>query len=114
MYARLRNKPLWKLVVDMTPQQLVDSAAWRYISDAITREEALEMLTKLEPGKKEREAKVQQVGYPAYVTSAGWMGMVMPFRPCLSVADQEHQATATRRSLASPRRPSLLGSTPSR
>jgi len=74
MYARARNKPLWKLVVDMTPQELVDSAAWRYISDAITREEALEMLTKLEPGKKEREAKVREVGYPAYVTSAGWIG----------------------------------------
>jgi L-fuconate dehydratase len=74
MYARLRQKPLWKLIVDFTPQELVDSAAWRYISDAITREEALEMLTKLEPGKKEREAKVREVGYPAYVTSAGWMG----------------------------------------
>lgn len=74
MYARSRNKPLWKLIVDMTPQQLVDSAAWRYISDAITREEALEMLTKLESTKAEREAEVRAKGYPAYVTSAGWLG----------------------------------------
>ncbi|EPQ52034.1 enolase C-terminal domain-like protein [Gloeophyllum trabeum ATCC 11539] len=74
MYARARNKPLWKLVVDMSPEELVRSAAWRYISDAITKEEALAMLKKNEAGKKEREAHVREVGYPAYVTSAGWLG----------------------------------------
>jgi L-fuconate dehydratase len=84
MYARSRNKPLWKLVVDLSPQELVDSAAWRYISDAITREEALEMVTKLAETKKEREATVTEIGYPAYVTSAGWMGM------CLSAGTSDH------------------------
>jgi L-fuconate dehydratase len=74
MYARARKKPLWKLVVDFTPQELVDAMAWRYISDAITREEALEMFTKLAGTKAEREANVRELGYPAYVTSAGWMG----------------------------------------
>jgi L-fuconate dehydratase len=74
MYARARGKPLWKLVVDMSPQELVDAAAWRYISDAITREEALEMVTKLAATKHEREAAVREQGYPAYVTSAGWLG----------------------------------------
>jgi L-fuconate dehydratase len=90
MYARSRNKPLWKLVVDMSPQELVDSAAWRYISDAITREEALEMLTKLELGKKEREAKVREVGYPAYVTSAGWMGKHICYFRSGTAADVEN------------------------
>jgi len=74
MYARSRQKPLWKLVVDMSPEELVRSAAWRYISDAITKEEALAMLKAKESGKKEREARVREVGYPAYVTSAGWLG----------------------------------------
>lgn len=74
MYARSRNKPLWKLLVDFTPQELVDAAAWRYISDAITREEALAMLEAKAAGKAEREKHVREVGYPAYVTSAGWLG----------------------------------------
>jgi L-fuconate dehydratase len=63
MYARSRKKPLWKLVVDFTPEELVRSAAWRYISDAITKEEALAMLKKKEAGKKEREVKVKELGY---------------------------------------------------
>ncbi|KAF8903918.1 mandelate racemase/muconate lactonizing enzyme [Gymnopilus junonius] len=74
MYARSRKKPLWKLVVDFTPGELVRSAAFRYITDAITKEEALAMLKEREAGKKEREAKVLEIGYPAYVTSAGWLG----------------------------------------
>ncbi|ESK84130.1 mandelate racemase muconate lactonizing protein, partial [Moniliophthora roreri MCA 2997] len=74
MYARSRQKPLWKLVVDFTPEELVRSAAWRYISDAITKEEALAMLKEKEATKAEREALVREVGYPAYVTSAGWLG----------------------------------------
>ncbi|KAF8827056.1 hypothetical protein HHX47_DHR5000595 [Lentinula edodes] len=74
MYARSRQKPLWKLVVNFSPEELVRSAAWRYISDAITKEEALDMLKKIESTKAEREAKVREIGYPAYVTSAGWLG----------------------------------------
>jgi len=74
LYAKSRNKPLWKLIVDFTPEELVRAAAFRYITDAITREEALEMLKSREAGKKDREAKVIAEGYPAYVTSAGWMG----------------------------------------
>ncbi|KAF5310551.1 hypothetical protein D9619_008203 [Psilocybe cf. subviscida] len=74
MYARSRDKPLWKLVVDFTPEELVNSAAFRYISDAITKEEALAMLKEKASSKKQREAKVLELGYPAYVTSAGWLG----------------------------------------
>jgi len=60
LYARARNKPLWKLVVDMSPEELVRSTAFRYITDAITPEEALAMLKEKEAGKKEREAKVRE------------------------------------------------------
>ncbi|KAH8084305.1 enolase C-terminal domain-like protein, partial [Cristinia sonorae] len=74
MYARSRKKPLWKLIVDMTPEELVASTAFRYISDAITKEEALTMLKEKASTKAEREARVREVGYPAYVTSAGWLG----------------------------------------
>ncbi|PFH48953.1 hypothetical protein AMATHDRAFT_64126 [Amanita thiersii Skay4041] len=74
MYARARRKPLWKLLVDMTPEELVRSTSFRYITDAITKEEALSMLKAKEAGKQEREATVRQLGYPAYVTSAGWLG----------------------------------------
>ncbi|CAE6416208.1 unnamed protein product [Rhizoctonia solani] len=74
LYAKSRKKPLWKLVVDMSPEELVASTAFRYISDAITKEEAIAMLKSREAGKAEREAKVREVGYPAYVTSAGWLG----------------------------------------
>ncbi|XP_006463191.1 hypothetical protein AGABI2DRAFT_186852 [Agaricus bisporus var. bisporus H97] len=74
LLARVRGKPLWKLIVDFTPEEFVKAAAWRYISDAITKEEALQMLREKEAGKRDREAKVREVGYPAYVTSAGWLG----------------------------------------
>ncbi|KAI0049980.1 enolase C-terminal domain-like protein [Auriscalpium vulgare] len=74
LYAKSRKKPLWKLVVDMSPEELVKSAAFRYITDAITPEEALEMLKSKEATKQQREAKVCELGYPAYVTSAGWLG----------------------------------------
>ncbi|KIM37219.1 hypothetical protein M413DRAFT_448713 [Hebeloma cylindrosporum] len=67
MYARSRRKPLWKLVVDFTPEELVRSASFRYISDAITKEEALAMLKEKAAGKIEREKKVHELGYPAYV-----------------------------------------------
>ncbi|KZS93919.1 enolase C-terminal domain-like protein [Sistotremastrum niveocremeum HHB9708] len=74
MFARSRNKPLWKLVVDFTPEEFVRATAFRYITDAITREEALALLKAKEPTKAEREASVRSTGYPAYVTSAGWLG----------------------------------------
>ncbi|KAK2464512.1 hypothetical protein APHAL10511_003491 [Amanita phalloides] len=74
MYARARRKPLWKLVVDMTPEELVRATAFRYITDVMTREEAVRLLREKEAGKREREAKVIEIGYPAYVTSAGWLG----------------------------------------
>ncbi|KAI6124557.1 enolase C-terminal domain-like protein [Pisolithus croceorrhizus] len=74
MFARARGKPVWKLVVDMTPEELIDATVFRYITDVLTREDALAMLKAKEAGKRERESIVREIGYPAYVTSAGWLG----------------------------------------
>jgi L-fuconate dehydratase len=72
--ARRAGKPLWRLLVDMTPEQLVDAADLRYLSDAITRDEAIAMLTELEPTRAKRIAELEATGYPCYTTSAGWLG----------------------------------------
>ncbi len=74
LYAKAERKPLWKLLVDMTPEQLVACIDFRYISDALTPEEALEMLRRNEPSRANREAEMRQRGFPAYITSAGWLG----------------------------------------
>ncbi|RUP43991.1 enolase C-terminal domain-like protein [Jimgerdemannia flammicorona] len=74
LWAKAEGKPLWKLVVDMSPEDLVNSIDFRYISDAITPEEALAILKKNEPTKAVREAEMREHGYPAYTTSIGWLG----------------------------------------
>lgn len=74
LWARREGKPLWRLLVDMTPEQLVSTIDFRYITDVLTKEEALEMLREKEKGKKEREFVLLSQGYPAYCTSIGWLG----------------------------------------
>jgi L-fuconate dehydratase len=74
LYAKAEGKPVWKLLVDMTPEQLVSCIDFRYITDALTPEEALEILRRNAASKAEREAEMQRDGYPAYTTSAGWLG----------------------------------------
>jgi L-fuconate dehydratase len=74
LYAKAEGKPLWKLLADMTPRQIVSAIDFRYITDALTPEEALEILERQAPGKAAREAELLERGYPAYTTSAGWMG----------------------------------------
>ncbi|KAK8869975.1 hypothetical protein IAR55_000545 [Kwoniella newhampshirensis] len=74
MYAKSAGKPLWKLIVDFTPEEFVKATAFRYITDAITKEEALALLKAKESGKKTREEEVIKRGYPAYTTSVGWLG----------------------------------------
>jgi L-fuconate dehydratase len=74
LYAKSEGKPLWKLLVDMSPEELVRCINFRYVTDAITPEEALAMLKEKEATKAEREAEMRQNGYPAYITSAGWLG----------------------------------------
>ncbi|HEY1514537.1 MAG TPA: enolase C-terminal domain-like protein [Gaiellaceae bacterium] len=74
LYAKLEGKPLWKLLADMSPEQLVDCVDFRYIDDALTRAEALELLHRNESTKAERERLLLAEGFPAYTTSAGWLG----------------------------------------
>ncbi|WP_265520391.1 L-fuconate dehydratase [Oerskovia flava] len=74
LVARRASKPLWRLLADMTPEQLVDAADLRYLSDALTRDEALAILRAKEATKAERVAHLERTGYPVYTTSAGWLG----------------------------------------
>ncbi len=74
LYAKREGKPLWKLLVDMSPEELVSCIDFRYITDAITPEEALQILKRNEGTKAAREVEMLGDGYPAYTTSAGWLG----------------------------------------
>ncbi|WP_437783608.1 L-fuconate dehydratase [Sorangium sp. So ce1097] len=72
--AKTAGKPLWKLLVDMTPEELVRCVSFRYITDALSPEEALEILRRSAPTRAAREDEMRQLGFPAYTTSAGWIG----------------------------------------
>ena len=74
LYAKAEGKPLWKLLADMSPEQLVACIDFRYIDDALTPAEATEILGRLAPSRASREAEMLRDGYPAYTTSAGWLG----------------------------------------
>jgi L-fuconate dehydratase len=74
LWAKAEGKPLWKLLVDMSPEQLVRCLDFRFVTDALTPEEALAILRRNAPGKAAREQEMRQAGYPAYTTSAGWLG----------------------------------------
>ncbi len=74
LYAKLERKPLWKLLSDLTPEQLVACIDFSYIEDVLTPDEALELLHRNGAGKSEREATLLRDGFPAYTTSAGWLG----------------------------------------
>jgi L-fuconate dehydratase len=74
LWAKTLGKPVWQLVSDMTPAELVRCIDFRYLTDCITPEWALAFLTERAPGKAERRAKLQSEGYPCYTTSAGWLG----------------------------------------
>ena len=74
LWAKAEGKPLWKLLVDLPPERLVGCIDFRYITDAITPDEAVAMLKEAAPTKADREAEMRRDGYPAYTTSAGWLG----------------------------------------
>ncbi len=74
LWAKQEGKPVWKLVADLTPEQLVSCIDFRYLSDALDRDEALDMLRKLSPTRDQRISEAKKDGYPAYVTSVGWLG----------------------------------------
>jgi L-fuconate dehydratase len=74
LYAKVEGKPLWKLLVDMSPEELVACIDFRYISDVLAPAEALAILQRCAPTRAEREAEMLRSGFPAYTTSAGWLG----------------------------------------
>jgi len=74
LYAKVEGKPLWQLLADMSPEQLVSCVDFRYLTDALTPEEAIVMLRRHEPTRATRVAEMRHRGYPAYTTSAGWLG----------------------------------------
>lgn len=74
LWAKSEGKPVWRLVADMTPEQIVKLIDFRYITDCITPAEALELLQQRASGKAQRLADLERNGYPCYTTSAGWLG----------------------------------------
>jgi L-fuconate dehydratase len=74
MLAKAAGKPVWRYVADMSPEQLVSIVDFRYLTDAITPAEALDIFTRAQAGKTARIADLEQHGYPCYTTSAGWLG----------------------------------------
>src|SRR6201987_3590090 len=87
--AKCTQKPLWKLLADMTPEQLVACVDFRYIDDALTPDEALAILSRNASTKAEREQTLLAEGFPAYTTSAGWIGY-----PEETLADRAREAVA--------------------
>src|SRR3982750_2984221 len=74
LHAKRERKPVWKLLADMSPRDIVRTIDFRYIPDPLTPDEALDLLERQEKSKPQREALLLREGYPAYTTSAGWMG----------------------------------------
>jgi L-fuconate dehydratase len=72
--AKRAGLPLWQLLARLSPNEIVDLVDFRYLSDALTRDEALEILERAEPGRAEREQALLADGYPAYTTTPGWLG----------------------------------------
>lgn len=74
LWAKVEGKPVWQLVADLEPAHLLSCLDLRYVRDMVDEVQALEMLIKMQTGKTARIAELQQDGYPAYITSAGWLG----------------------------------------
>ncbi len=74
LLAKRAGKPLWKLLVDLPPSALVDLVDFRYLTDALTPDEAITIVERAAPGRAGREAELLRDGYPAYTTSVGWLG----------------------------------------
>jgi L-fuconate dehydratase len=74
LWAKQEGMPLWRLLTRLPPEDIVAAIDFRYIEDALSPEEALDILHAATGGKDEREAQIVAGGYPAYTTSAGWIG----------------------------------------
>jgi L-fuconate dehydratase len=74
LFATRAGEPLWRYLADLPAERIVAAIDFRHISDALTPDEALGLLRAAEPGRAEREQQLLDEGYPAYITSAGWLG----------------------------------------
>jgi len=74
LYAKSRGKPLWKLWADMEPEELVRCLDFKYVTDALSPDEAVAMLRGQASTKAVREGEMRASGYPTYTTAAGWLG----------------------------------------
>jgi len=74
LWGKLLKKPVWRLLADLEPEVLVSCIDFRYITDVVTKEEAIEMLRKGQEGKEKRIENLMKNGYPCYTTQAGWLG----------------------------------------
>ncbi|QSB16633.1 fuconate dehydratase [Natronosporangium hydrolyticum] len=72
--ARRAGKPLWRFISDLTPDEIVACIDWRYLTDALTPDEARAILTANLASRDARRAELAERGYPAYTTSPGWLG----------------------------------------
>ena len=72
--ARRAGVPLWRLLSEMSPEELVEAADLRYLSDVLTADQAVALLAAQQAGRKQRIAELEVSGYPCYTTSAGWLG----------------------------------------
>jgi L-fuconate dehydratase len=74
LWAKTRGVPLWRLLLDLSPEELVAAIDFRYIDDFLAPDEAVELIRAGQAGREERELELLETGYPAYTTSAGWLG----------------------------------------
>ncbi|MXG89257.1 enolase C-terminal domain-like protein [Nocardioides flavescens] len=72
--SRVAGVPLWEYLSFLSPEEIVDQVDFRYLSDALSHEQALDILRAAEPGREQRAASLREQGYPAYTTSPGWLG----------------------------------------
>lgn len=74
LWGKLEDKPVWKLLCDMTPEQIVSLVDFRYIDDCVTKKEAIDLLRRGKKHQEKREEFVRKNGFPAYTTEVGWLG----------------------------------------
>ena len=72
--AKREGKPLWRLLSELSPEEIVELVDFRYLGGVLSRDDALELLRAAEPGRAERAAQLIAAGYPAYTTTPGWLG----------------------------------------
>ena len=74
LWARIQHKPVWQVICDMSPAQFVASVDFRYLTDALTPNQAVELLDRHTATRAKRIEELRGIGYPSYTTSAGWLG----------------------------------------